>query len=613
MAVTLDQISAQILNNLKVLDPELDASVGTPARKIIDSVAYAISQAYIDNHVLSYTYDIDAKAGSDLDAFTQLFGITRLTAKKATGSVTFTRSGSASVAISIPFGTQLTSNTDPAVIFQTTSAGIIAVNQTYVEVAIQAIDGGNNGNVAAGTILGISSPITGVASVTNPLAATGGTEVESDSELRTRWKSTVFRSLAGTEAMYLGLANADPDVTSAVVLGSSKRRRERLQVLDGSTTSQVADAKYVYPTNVFFGSDIDSGTLARTGVDYTWNAETTIPPTVTGVSIDVLPGDGSGLMDLSFEYVSESSRNDPLADIPLSNKVDIWMAGKRSKPATQTVVFSDSITFNETSGDTYNRFDWVRLDGSNPINNNIFIPLSYGPILQLPETLAYGGVVYGQRGISGTGANHENIFNIVHLDTAKGYSPTSLFGIEWDTSYKPSNGNVFTVGSNKDYQYNEIPASVQVEIDRWRLAGTDALAHQAREWLLRFTFAIMYDGSQSISATNTAIDNAITKLVTTQGVGGTIQISDILQVAHNVVGVDAIRFIDGADEPSWHDNDPVTTNVGIQRLDAKNGTVIDTFVNFSTGRCQDVLLSDSTYASFETAPKVVKAQNTFGG
>lgn len=44
MAVTLDQVSAQILSNLRLTDPELDTSIGTPARKIIDAVAYSISQ-----------------------------------------------------------------------------------------------------------------------------------------------------------------------------------------------------------------------------------------------------------------------------------------------------------------------------------------------------------------------------------------------------------------------------------------------------------------------------------------------------------------------------------------------------------------------------------------
>ena len=613
MAVTLDQVSSQILNNLKVLDPELDTSVGTPARKIVDSVAYAISQAYIDNHVLAYQYDIDAKSGADLDAFTQLFGITRLTAKKASGTVAFTRATGtlSSVIVSIPYGTQISSNTTPQILFQTIAAGFIPVGESnVVDIPVQAVESGLSGNVAANAIIGLSSPVTGVNPVVNNInPTTGGTNVESDSELRARWKKTVFRSLAGTESMYAGVALADPNATSAVVLGGSKHRRERVQVVTGSATSTVTDAKYVYPTNVFFGSNIDGGTLARNGPDYTWNAETTVPPTVTGVSNSVLPGDGSGLMDLKFEYISTSSRNDPMADVPITNKVDIWIAGERSKTARQIVVFSDDITFNNTSGDLYNRNDWVRTDGSNPDNGNIFIPLAYGPIMALPSTLTADGVTYGQVGIATPGADHSDVFNIVHLDTAYGYSPTSLFGMEWDPTYKPANGDLFDpiLGANDSYIYNEIPASVQVEIDRWRLAGVDALAHQARKWLLRFSFAIMYDGSQSVSATNTAINTAIGKLLQTQGVGGVIQASDVLQVVHNVSGVDAVRFIDEGDLPGWTDAD----DIGIQRIDIEDGTVIETFIGAS-GRCQDVLLSDSTYAVFENAIKVVKAQNTFG-
>lgn len=108
---------------------------------------------------------------------------------------------------------------------------------------------------------------------------TGGTYQETDSELRTRWKTTAFRSNAGTESMYLGLALNDPYVTAALVLGASKRRREQVQIIGGAATSTAVDCVYAFPTGVYLGPNIDGGALLIRDVDYTWNT-TFNPPRV---------------------------------------------------------------------------------------------------------------------------------------------------------------------------------------------------------------------------------------------------------------------------------------------------------------------------------------------
>jgi uncharacterized phage protein gp47/JayE len=624
MAVTLDQVSAQILSNLRLTDPELDTSVGTPARKIIDAVAYSISQAYVDNHILQYQYDIDSKSGGDLDQFTQLFGITRLTAKRSNGSVLFARSGEPDITISIPANATLSSNTDPIQIFQTITSGLLSPGETTVSIPVECLESGVSGNVAASTIVNITSPLTGISSVTNIAPTTGGTAAESDSELRARWKATVFRSMAGTEDMYRGIALADANVTSATVLGSSKRYREKVQIVSGDAISTVPDAKYVYPTNVFFGEDIDAGTIAIQGSDYTWDSASN-PPEINDVDPLVPLGEGD-IADLSFEYVSTSSRNDP--ENGISNKVDVWTAGRRLISATQTLVFQDALEFNTTSGDLYNIVDWQRLNPVdtnangrlsltelNPVDNNIFVPLVFGPIYQIPDLITdSNGDTYGRMGVAGTGADYEDAFCAVHHDTAEGYSPTSLFGLEWDYGQLPANGSTLTIGNDDDYIYNVIPSTVQVEIDRWRLVGIDALAHQAREWLLRFNFAVMYDGAQSITATNTAIDDGISRHLTMLGVGGVIQASDILQIVRNVSGVDAVRFLDASDIGGYSYGSRDTYDIGIQRVATEAGgdnLVVETFIT-TAGRCQDVVLQDSTYSSFESHYITIKAQNSFG-
>lgn len=614
MAVTLDQVSEQILNNLKVLDPELDTSVGTPARKIIDSVAYAISQAYVDNHVISYTYDIDTKTAGDLDQFTQLFGIARLTEKRSTGKVTFTRSVGTTI-VDIPFGTQV-ATAGGAVIFQTTGAVRMMVDQLSVEASVQCVLGGSVGNVGANEVTIIPSPISSGISVNNSAAITNGSDAESDSELRTRWKATVFRSLNGTEQNYLGLANSDPQVTSAIVLGSSKRRKEKVQVVDSEANSTLEGCKYAYPFNVFFGVDIDSAetNLLTQNVDYVWDRSDPEDLKVTNINSALVPN--LEIADLSFEYVPISSRNDP--ENGIVNKVDIWVAGERAGYATQHVYFKNTKIFNDSSpGSTYFVEDWERLNGDLPDADNIFIPLSYGPITTLPNSIACNGKTYWERGASGTGAasstNLLNAYNIIHLKTANGYSATSLFGIEWNASQTyPGNSDNFVLGSLNDYVFNEVPASIQANIDSWRLVGVDALVHQAVKWYLRFSFAIIYDQTQTIEDTDNNVETAIGKFLTTNGVGKTVQASDILQIVHNVSGVDAVRFIDASDIDGYSYGSRDTYNIGIQRIDPTDPTnVIETFIT-SSGATKSIFLPDNAYAVLGDYKPTKKSEYTFG-
>ena len=84
----------------------------------------------------------------------------------------------------------------------------------------------------------------GVNSTTTNLSPTsGGTNTETDAALIERFKKTVFRSMAGTADMFMGVALEDttpdnPDdetATQATVIGSSKRWREQVQVVMGGS------------------------------------------------------------------------------------------------------------------------------------------------------------------------------------------------------------------------------------------------------------------------------------------------------------------------------------------------------------------------------------------
>lgn len=606
MATTQADIASQMKAALAASMPELDTTVGTPAAKILDAVAGSVADAYVDNQLLTYTYDIDSKTDADLDAFTQLFGIARLPAKRASGTVTFTRgTDNTDAAVFIPINFQITSSTDTGIIFQTVTGATMDVGVTSVTVPVQAVDAGPAGNIGPNLINNMSSPIQGVASVTNTSATSGGLDQETDSALRARWKATVFRNMAGTEDMFLGIALNDPDCFAANVVTATKLVREQIQVASGAATSTVSDAKFVFGTPVSFGTDIDNGVVFVAGHDYTFNA--TVPPTVSVTNATAIPN--GTIADLEYQYTPVASRSDPANAI--LNRIDVWCAGARPVAAQQSMVFRNTKTFGSTGYPTAN---YVRPDGTHPTSGNVFLPLAFGPILTVSPTIVVGSTTYGlatttnPMGTVTGGVTYA--YQIVHDNTAFGWTPGSNFGLEWNAANLPANNSTFTVGSDGAYTYNEVPLSVQREIDSWRLAGTDAQAHQATAVLLRFSLAVMYDRISYPPQVNQAMDAALSGWLNSLGLNSVVQVSDVLQVLHNVPGVDNVRFLNGSDWAGWTSGTSNSYQVGIQQL-SSTGTVLTSYVD-ATGRPKDIVLTDSQVPQFGGSLYVQRAQNSFG-
>jgi hypothetical protein len=608
VATTQADIASQMKAILQTSIPELDTSVGTPMSKILDALAAPIADAYVDNQLQTYAYDIDSKTDADLDAFCQLFGIARLPAKRASGTVTFTRaSGGSGSIVYIPINSQITSTSDTPIVVQTVTGAVMNSGVLSINVPVLAVSAGPSGNVGANLLNNLSSPIDGVSFVTNLGSLSGGMDQETDSALRARWKATVFRNLAGTEAMYLGIALNDPDCFAANVVTATKQVREQVQIVSGGATSTVNDAKYVFGTPVTLGTDIDNGSVFINGHDYSFNP--TIPPSITVINPTTIPN--GTVADLMYQYTPVMSRSDPSTGI--INRIDLWCGGTRAVSAQQAVVFQNAKLFG-TSG-SWIRTDYERLDGTTPTTGNIFIPLAYGPILSMSPTITVGSTTYGMataaNPLGTTASGIVYAYTVVHNHTANGYTPQSLFGLEWVVADAPANGTVFTVGADSDYTYNQVPTSVQQAIDSWRLAGTDARAHQAQTVQLRFSLAVMYDRTAYPAQVNQAMDAAISGWLSSLGINSVIQVSDAIQVLHNVPGVNNIRFLNGTDFPGYNPSTPNAYNVGIQQVNNLGTGLVQSFVD-STGRAQDIVLTDSQVPVFNSSVYVQRAQGSFG-
>lgn len=626
MASTNDVVE-QMRATLAATDPDLDTSVGTTGRKILDAVGEAIAEASLDGHMGYYTYDIDSKSEGDLDSFCQTVGgISRLAPRRAFGSVTFLRAGATTTTIFIPVNAEIAYTSDTSIVFQTLSGASMLPGQSTVSVPVQAINSGPQANLAAASLTVQSSFVDGITSVTNPQPTTGGMYQETDAELRLRWKRTALRSASGTESMYLALALDDANVSSAIVLGSSIRRREQVQISSGIATSTTIDVAYAFPSSVIVGADIDNGALLVRDTDYTFD-QSVNPPRITinsgtttydtgqvdGGGIPIRAAIEGGVLELEYEYVSTDSRNDPdgtrFGGGPVGNRIDVWVAGQRPVAATQSIVFKTTYLFTATTTSAYYTGKWLRLrNADRPLAGSIFIPLSFGPIISVPDVISIAAKTYGRIGGPTVGLDYPSAYDAVYEDAPFGQSPNSRFGLELLAANVPPVNSVFTIGATGGYIYNEVARSVQRQISRWRLAGTDAAVHCCRLYPLRFNFAIMYDQGANRVSVNAAINAAITAYLTTAPLGNLLQVSDIEQLVHNVVGVDAVRFTDSSDFPAWTSGTSNTFNIGIQHIE--NGAVVSSYVS-TTGRPKDIPNYFQTQDVLHSTTFIVKAQNTF--
>lgn len=583
---TQAQVVSQLREVLRVVEPDLDTTAGSVTRKILDAVAEAIAEVHVDQYMLDYRYDIDAKSGSELDDFISLFGFHRHPPRRAVGSVTFSRTSPTDVDIYVPYGTQVATEQVPAVIVTTTVNAVMRVGDSSVDVPVRAVEGGSRGNVASGTLVRRATPLAGITSVTNPVALSGGTDAESDASLRERFRQTVFRSLSGTAAMYLGVALDDPDVTQANVIGASKRHREQVEVVSGTAISGITDAAYIYPDSSVVGEDIDGGDILVPTTDYIFN-DSVNPPTITDNG-----GMPDGIYDLDFEYLPNASRND--IGTGITNRVDIWLWGERAVEATETLVFLTTEQFVNSPGDPLHFANFEREDGTNPAVGNYFIRYGFTPLVD-PSTddqLLVGANTYSE----------DTDYFMVRDITNRGGAFGSRDGAELVSAANGGPGDPVNNSTTVvTHVFNEVPRAVASAINQWALLTTDVKVHLAKPIRLNVYLVVVYDPGIDATSVEDDIFAAIDAVVSGVGFSSTVQPSDILAAVHAVGGVDAVRFATSTDD---------ATNYAVQRVANDGTTVLDTYDD-AGGRVVDVVSDDDELPVLNDVVLDRRALNTF--
>lgn len=412
---TQTDIALNMIHQLRLLDPSVSAEIGTPERKIIDTVAQELANAQLDLTQLGGALDLDSKFGADLDAFLSIFGFARQSGAQATGYVTFSRDVASAYRIPIPRGTQIQAPSigidggpQIALTFSTTTYAEIAPGQLSVIIPIRCLTAGTIGNIASNTITSFArTPIIGVTKVTNEVPTNGGADQESDAALKVRFKNTVFRNLAGTQDQYLALAVSTQFTTKANAVGPISRYQEYIQVPDvddgqsdpdsgiagngsagqwTSALSSIPYSKHIYDTlpyylisgdsRIFYRQEVDfrlntsdaardkgdtyRGRISGGGLNVNTDAGTDFQPNLTffnvytGADEEVQSLRPDDIVLFEHAYMSDASRND--YDRQVMNCVDVFINGHNPTLADAVTVKPNS-TFASVNKFTTNSSD----------------------------------------------------------------------------------------------------------------------------------------------------------------------------------------------------------------------------------------------------------------
>jgi uncharacterized phage protein gp47/JayE len=278
----------------------LDLTVGSTLRAIVEANAsLGLWMQWLMVLVLRTTRAATS-TGTDLDTWMADFGVTRIAAVSATGSIVFSRFSPVATAF-IPVGTTVRTSDGTesfAVSFDDSnpafspasggnSAGFqIAAGVASLTVAAYAVTPGSAGNVQPDTITLITTALPGVDTVSNPGAFTGGLDAESDASLRARFGMFLAsRTQATLTAVEYAVASVQQGLATLLVENQTPDGRS----CPGTFTLTVDDGSGSPPASLLAAISAAVETVRPLGSSFTVQPPTVLRPTVT-MTIVTAPG-----------------------------------------------------------------------------------------------------------------------------------------------------------------------------------------------------------------------------------------------------------------------------------------------------------------------------------
>lgn len=215
--------AAEVFEKQKAIMPaDIDLSAGGHAYNFLMAAALIAAEAYEFTlpEVIKMIFP-EFSYGEFLDYHAKDRRLVRRAANAASGEITITGPVNTLIPAGSLFSTASVNN-EPSVDYKTLEAAQIPESGS-VTMAIQCTQAGIIGNTQPGTIILVSSRITGLTSVTNQEAVTGGTEEENDESLVQRimaYDRSLGDSFVGSVSDYKRWATSVPGVGSATIISA---------------------------------------------------------------------------------------------------------------------------------------------------------------------------------------------------------------------------------------------------------------------------------------------------------------------------------------------------------------------------------------------------------
>jgi uncharacterized phage protein gp47/JayE len=218
----LHKSAKEIYERIKeILPADIDTSQGSHVFNLTMPTALVLAELY--ESILPQVVQVifpQWSYGEYLDAHAADRGMARRSATPATGRVTITGIPGTVVPEGSIFSTVSLNSEDPSISYSTDETVTIPQGGTVV-VGITCEQAGTVGNAAANTVVLVSSTITGISSVTNTAAITGGTDEEDDASLIERiveFDTSQGDSFTGNIADYHRWATSVDGVGNAAII-----------------------------------------------------------------------------------------------------------------------------------------------------------------------------------------------------------------------------------------------------------------------------------------------------------------------------------------------------------------------------------------------------------
>ena len=224
MAISIREFETMVADTLsRIVNSGVgidNTSTGSVVRMLVEAI---MAENDIQWYELSEIYknmNIDTATGEDLDNLVKIVGVVRNGATAATTTLTFSTTEASVSDIIIPYNQICSTQQDHNGViysFKTTEEATLVAGETSVTVPAVCTEAGSL-FVPANTVVIMDSPIIGIDSVTNEEAVNGGSDAETDSELRERSRDALLSLGKSTVPALEGCVKAIPGVTDAIVV-----------------------------------------------------------------------------------------------------------------------------------------------------------------------------------------------------------------------------------------------------------------------------------------------------------------------------------------------------------------------------------------------------------